>query len=63
MTHGQEAVVPQDGGLVITQGVGDPLALLDVDHHSGVVVEDAVILEEGADVLGDRVERQPERRP
>ena len=56
-------MVAEDGGLVVAEGVGDALALLDVDDHAGVVVEEAVVLEEGAGVLGDRVEQPAEGRP
>ena len=60
---GQQPVVAEDDGLVVAERVGDALALLDVEHHAGVVVEERVVLVEGADVLGDRVERAAERRP
>ena len=63
VADGEDAVVAQDGRLVVAEGVGDALALLDVDHDAGVVVEEAVVLEEGAGVLGDRVEQATERRP
>ena len=47
--------------LCVAEGVGDPLALLDVEHDAGVVVEQRVVVVEGADVLGERVERAAER--
>ena len=56
-------VVTQDHRLVVTECVGEALALLEVEDDSGVVVEDAVVLVEGAHVLGDGIERSPERRP
>src|SRR5580693_2945981 len=54
---GQQAVVAEDGRLVAAEGVGDPLALLEVEDDPGVVVEHRVVLVEGADVLGDGLER------
>ena len=69
VADGEQAVVAQDGRLVVAEGVGDALALLDVEHDAGVVVEQAVVLEEDAGVLGERVEqagrapRTPCRRP
>ena len=56
-------MVAEDGGLVVPEGVGDPLPLLEVEHHPGVVVEDGVVLVEGAHVLGDGVEQPGQRRP
>src|SRR5579875_1802367 len=55
-SDGEQAVVAQDHRFVVAEGMGDPLALLGVDHHPGVVVEQGVVLVEGADVLGDRLE-------
>ena len=48
--------------LVVAEGVGDALALLGVEHHAGVVVEQAVVLVEGAGVLGEGVEQAAQRR-
>src|SRR3954449_1745260 len=39
LTNGQQAVVAQDDGLVVAEGMRDALALLDVRHDTGVVVE------------------------
>ena len=46
--------------LLLAEGVGDALALLDVVHDAGVVVEQGVVLEEDAGVLGDGVEQAAE---
>ena len=60
---GQQAVVRQDGRLVVAERVRDALALLDVEHDAGVVVEHGVVAVERARVLGERVERAAQRRP
>ena len=63
VADGEQAVVAQDRGLVVAEGVGDALALLGiVDHDAGVVVEQDVVLEEDARVLGERIERAAEGR-
>ena len=46
--------------LVGAEGVGDALALADVEHDAGVVVEDGVVLVEGARVLRERIEQLAE---
>ena len=56
-------MVAQDCGLVAGESVGDALALFGIEHHTGVVVEQGVVLVEGAGVLGDRVECATQRRP
>ena len=53
----------QDGGLVVAERVGDALALLEVEHDAGVVVEHGVVAVERARVLRQRIERAPQRRP
>src|SRR5665213_989154 len=63
VAHGHEPMVAQDGCLVVSQGMGDALALLDVHHHAGVVVEHGVVVVEGAHVLGDGVEGPSEGGP
>ena len=55
-------MVAQDDRLVLAQGVADALALLDVEHHAGVVVEQGVVAVERARVLGQRVEQATQRR-
>ena len=55
-------MVAQDGRLVRAEGVGDALALLEVDHDAGVVVEQRVIVVEDAGVLGERASGRPQRR-
>ena len=42
---------------------GDALALLEVEHDAGVVVEQRMVVVEGAGVLGDRIEQPAQRRP
>jgi hypothetical protein len=56
-------VVAQDHRLVAPEGVGDALALLGIDDDPGVVVEQRVVVEERARVLGERIEQLAERRP
>ena len=56
-------MVAEDGGLVLAEGVGDALGLLQVEHDTRVVVEDGVVVVERAHVLGDRVEQAAQRRP
>src|SRR3954471_19731288 len=62
LADGQQPVVAQDDGLVVAEGVGDALALLDVSDHTGVVVEKRVVVVERRDVLRDRLEGLTERR-
>ena len=45
------------------EGVGDALALLEVEHGAGVVVEHRVVPVERTGILGQRVERPLERGP
>src|SRR5262249_1157424 len=59
----EEAVVAQDHRLLLAEGVGETLALLEVEDDARVVVEQGVVLVEGADVLRDRVEQPAERGP
>ena len=49
--------------LLLAERVRDALALLGVEHHAGVVVEQRVVLVERARVLRERVEEAAERRP
>ena len=63
LADGEQAVVAQDDRLALAEGVGDALALLDVEDDAGVVVEERVVLVERARVLRDGVEQAPERRP
>ena len=49
-------MVAQDGRLRVAESMGDALALLEIEHHAGVVVEQHVIAVEGAGVLGQGVE-------
>ena len=53
----------QDDRLVVAEGVGQPLALLEVEHHAGVVVEQRVVAIEGAGVLGQGIEQPAKRGP
>ena len=53
----EQAVVRQDHGLVAAERVRDALALLEVEHDAGVVVEQRVVAVERARVLGERIER------
>ena len=63
VADGEQAVVAEDHGLVVAERRADALALLEVEHHAGEVVEERVVLEERARVLGDRIEQAAERRP
>src|SRR5215472_1604318 len=47
-----QAVVLEDDCLVRSEGLGDAAAVFGVEHETGVVVEDFVVLEEWACVLG-----------
>ena len=58
--HGEQPVVAEDGGLVGAEGLGDALALADVEHDARVVVEQGVVLVEGARVLRQGIEEPPE---
>ena len=57
-----QAVVLQNRGLVLADRLGDPLAFVELDRDAAEIVVERVIVVEGADVLGDRRERAPERR-
>ena len=63
VADGEKPVVAKDDSLVVAEGGGDALALFGVDHHAGVVVEEPVVLVEGADVLGDGVESAAQAGP
>src|ERR1700693_5453575 len=61
--YGEQAVIPQDHGLVRTKSFRDPLALGRLVHHTGEVREQSMILVKRASVLRDGIEEPPERRP
>jgi len=63
MADGQQPVVAQDHRFVLAERGGDAFAFFEVEDDAGVVVEQAVIFEERAGVLGDRVEQPAQRRP
>ena len=63
LPDGQQPVVRQDDGLVPAERVGQSLALLEIEHDTGVVVEQGVVAVERAGVLGDRIEQPAQRRP
>ncbi len=56
-------MIAQDDGLAPFERVRDALALGPVEHDAGEVVEQRVVIEERARVLGERVEQASERRP
>src|SRR5207244_11462205 len=47
----EQTVVAQDHRLALTERVGDPLAVLEVEHGAGVVVEERLVAVGGARVL------------
>ena len=55
----QQAVIAKDGRAPVTEGVGNTLTLLRVDDYARVVIEQDVVPEEDAAVLGDRVQSAP----
>ena len=59
----EQTVVAEDHGFVLAERRGHPLALLGIEDDARVVVEEAVIVEERARVLGERIEPPTERRP
>ena len=59
----QQAVVAKDGRAPITESVGNALTLLRVGDYACVVIEQDVVPEEDATVLGDRVQSPPQCRP
>ncbi len=63
MPDSEQAVVAQDDGLAVAEFVRDALAFLDIEDDSGVLVEQGMVLVEGARILGDRIEQPAERRP
>src|SRR5918998_3874371 len=60
---GQQSVVGEDDRLALAERLGDALALLELEHRAGVVVEDGVVAVERAGVLGERVERSAQGGP
>src|SRR5882757_5377524 len=48
MADGEQAVVAQDCGLVVAEGVRDALALLEVKDDAGVLVEQRMVVVERA---------------
>ena len=55
-------MVAEDHCLVTSERRADPLALGRVEHDAGVVVEDRMVLVEGARILRERIEQHAERR-
>src|SRR5580698_8023661 len=58
----EQAVVLQDRSLLLADRFGYALALVEFDRHPAEIVIKRVVVIEGANVLGDRRERAPERR-
>ena len=56
VADGEQPVVAEDDRLGVAERGSDALALLEVEHDAGEVVEQGVVLEERARVLRDRVE-------
>ena len=52
-------MVPQDGGITVTEGVGNALPLFGIADHAGVIVEHNLIAVEYAGVLGDGFQWTP----
>ena len=63
LADGEQAVVAQDRGLAVTRERGRCACPPSVEDDARVVVEEHVVVIEGAGVLGDRVEEATERRP
>jgi hypothetical protein len=63
LADGQQAVVRQDHRLVSGERLGDPLALLEIEHHAAEVLVDAVVAIEHTRVLGQRIEGTAQRGP
>ena len=60
---GQQSVIAQDDRFARAERARDAVALGGLVDHAGEIVEQAVVLIEGARVLRDRVEQAAERRP
>lgn len=56
LAHRDEAVVLQDDGLAVTQGFGNPLAFLSVQHDPPKVIVDRMTPPEADGVLGHHVQ-------
>ncbi|MNN14598.1 hypothetical protein D3C81_1276720 [compost metagenome] len=56
-------MVLEDGGLVVAQRVGNALAFVEFHHHAAEVVVQRVVVVEGADILGQRIELAAQRGP
>src|SRR5438552_14459713 len=63
VADGEQPVVAKDHRLAVAQSVGQALALFQVEDDTGVVVEQGVVAVEGADVLGQGVEKAAQGRP
>jgi hypothetical protein len=56
LADGQQAVIAKDDGFVMAKGLGDALAFTGFVNDTCEIRKDGVVFEEGAGVLGDRVE-------
>ena len=54
-------MVREDQSLARTQGMGQPLALFEVEHDAGVIVEHGMVAVERTGVLGQGVEWTAQR--
>src|SRR5260370_7670690 len=59
LPDGDQAVVAEDDGLLLADGRGDTAALRELEHDAREIVEERVILEEGAGVLRQRIHHPP----
>ena len=59
----EQSMVAEDDCLVVAERMCETLPFLQIEHDAGVVVEEAVVLVEGADVLGERFELATQRGP
>ena len=62
MADCEQSVVAKDGRLLHPEAFSDSQTFRGVKHHSGVVIEEHMVVVERARVLGNRIEKSAERR-
>src|ERR1700735_1119451 len=63
LTDSDQSMIPQNRGLILSEGLGDSLALRGFVNHASELGEQSVIFIERAGILGDGIEQTSERGP
>ena len=61
--HGEQAVIAQDGGLLVAERAGDAVAFAGFLDDAGVIVEHRVVFVKRAGILREGIKRAAQRRP